>query len=336
MRAHVGATRDETRTMKNSILMTLFVSAGLAIGACGSKDDSGATANMSSADDGSGGADDGDGGTLTPADDDGGSGGGTAMVDESGDDSDPPPPNDEGGLDNGFIDTPDGGGVSFECDLFAQDCPTGEKCMPWANDGGASWNATRCSPVDPNPAQAGDECTVEGSGVSGIDNCDVGLMCWNVDENGVGVCEDMCTGSADNPICENPDDVCSIANDGAIVLCLAACDPLSQTCPIENEVCYPINDVWACAPDASGEMGAYGDPCEYINACDLGAVCLGAAAFTECTGGVGCCSTVCNIDAPESDAECQALDPGQSCEPWYTEGMAPPNYENVGVCALPA
>ncbi|MEX1364969.1 MAG: hypothetical protein AB1Z98_17710, partial [Nannocystaceae bacterium] len=31
-----------------------------------------------------------------------------------------------------------------QCSLFAQDCPDGEKCMPWANDGGDAWNATIC------------------------------------------------------------------------------------------------------------------------------------------------------------------------------------------------
>jgi hypothetical protein len=46
----------------------------------------------------------------------------------------------------GFIVDPDGGGPSIECDQWAQDCPPGEKCMPWANDGGSSWNATRCFP----------------------------------------------------------------------------------------------------------------------------------------------------------------------------------------------
>src|SRR5262245_15971404 len=42
-----------------------------------------------------------------------------------------------------FVERPDGGG-SNECDVWAQDCPPGEKCMPWANDGGSSWNSLRC------------------------------------------------------------------------------------------------------------------------------------------------------------------------------------------------
>src|SRR5690606_38571371 len=48
----------------------------------------------------------------------------------------------------GFVGDPDVGGGGGECDVFAQDCPKGEKCMPWANDGGGSWNATTCSPVE--------------------------------------------------------------------------------------------------------------------------------------------------------------------------------------------
>ena len=115
---------------------------------------------------------------------------------------------------------------TIECDLFAQDCPADEKCMPWSNNGGPAWNATRCSPLDPNPTQVGEPCLVAGSGVSGVDNCDIGLMCWNVDEMSVGVCEDFCTGSEDNPICASPDDVCFVANSGAIALCFAVCDPM--------------------------------------------------------------------------------------------------------------
>ncbi|MCA9653948.1 MAG: ribulose phosphate epimerase [Myxococcales bacterium] len=237
-------------------------------------------------------------------------------------------------MDGGFIQDPDGGGVSFECDIFAQDCPEGEKCMPWAADGGNSWNATRCSPINENPGQPGDECTVEGSGTSGIDSCDIGSMCWDVDpETNVGTCVAMCTGDESNPICEDPDTTCTIANDGAIVLCLPACDPLLQDCD-EGQACYPINDAFACAPDASGEMGVFGDPCEYINVCDPGLFCLDASVVPDCAGSVGCCSNVCDTADPAGDAQCTGV--GQTCQAWYEEGNAPPGYEDVGACALPA
>jgi hypothetical protein len=224
-------------------------------------------------------------------------------------------------------------GSWFQCDVFAQDCPPGEKCMPWAADGGAAWNATRCSPVAESPTQVGEPCMVEGSGVSGIDDCDVGLMCWNVDESGNGVCEDMCTGSLDAPICEDPEDYCAIASDGVIALCVVACHPLLQDCPIENEGCWPVGQEWGCFPDG-GEQGAVGDPCEYANACDPGNVCVVAAAFTTCDAVWACCSTLCDLEDENADAMCQALDPAQTCQPWYAEGQAPVGYGNVGVCMI--
>src|SRR5262245_16573954 len=33
-----------------------------------------------------------------------------------------------------FLCPPDVAGLEIECDLWAQDCPKGEKCTPWAND----------------------------------------------------------------------------------------------------------------------------------------------------------------------------------------------------------
>src|SRR5690606_38468395 len=147
-----------------------------------------------------------------------------------------------------FLCAPDGGPRPYECDLLAQDCPVGEKCMPWANDGGLSWNATRCSPVAPAPGQVGDACLVEGSGVSGIDDCDLGLMCWNVDERGEGYCQDICTGTYRDPSCAAPEDQCVISNEGAIALCLSTCDPVLQDCTIAGEACMPDTDAWVCWP----------------------------------------------------------------------------------------
>ena len=323
--------------MNKKIVWALMVSAGIALSACGTKDD-----DPMNQDDG---ANDENGEDDTTS---------VGPVDPTNNPSSGPTPETttatsagsgetgaESGDDTGvvFLLEPDGGGVSFECDIFAQDCPEGEKCMPWANDGGSSWNATRCSPISDNPGQPGDECTVEGSGTSGIDTCDLGSMCWDVDpKTNMGTCAAMCTGDESNPICEDPDTTCAITNDGAIVLCLAACDPILQDC-VEGQACYPIQDGWACAPDASGETGVYGDPCEFINVCDPGYICLDASAVPTgeaCEGAAGCCSAVCDITDPMGDAQCEGSAGGQTCQPWYEEGSAPPGYEDVGACALPA
>jgi hypothetical protein len=233
-----------------------------------------------------------------------------------------------------FLEMPDGAGTEVECDVWMQDCPEGEKCMPWANDGGNSWNATRCSPVADNPGQVGDECTVEGSGVSGIDSCDVGTMCYYVDpETNMGTCVAFCQGSEAAPMCESGF-LCSISNDGVLILCRRECDPLLQDC-MGSAACLPANgsDGFVCIVDASGEMGAPGDPCEFLNACDPGLFCANAEAVPDCQGASGCCSEFCDLTAADPDAGCSLV--GQMCTPWFEMGAAPPDLEHVGACSLP-
>lgn len=131
----------------------------------------------------------------------------------------------EGGEDSGGSDsttTGDDGGGAFECDLFEQDCPAGEKCAGWANDGGNVFNATRCSPIDDMPMQPGDICEAEGSGVSGIDNCDIGAQCLFVDpETNDGICVALCSGSAKAPVCDDPETTCQYYEGSTLTACLA-------------------------------------------------------------------------------------------------------------------
>lgn len=220
----------------------------------------------------------------------------------------------------------------FECDLFAQDCPRGDKCMPWAIDGGNAWNGTRCSPISGNPAQIEDDCAVEGAAVSGIDNCDLGLMCWDVDPvTLMGTCTPLCAGDGANPICEDTT-TCAIANNGAIVLCLPTCNPLMQDCTV-GEGCFPLGDGFVCAPDASAGMGEHGDPCAFINACAPGNMCLSPDAHSACASRTGCCTSVCDVTAMDPDGLCAAFDPGQTCLPYYAKAQVP-GLEDVGVCTV--
>ena len=220
--------------------------------------------------------------------------------------------------------------MQFECSTFEQDCPAGDKCMPWDNSGGGAWNATRCSPVAAMPGQLGDSCTVEGAGTSGVDDCDVGLMCWDVDaESGQGTCIELCSCSPENPVCNAANTTCAISNEGALAICLPVCNPLDPGACATGQACYPIGDTFLCAPDASGDLGLAGDPCEYVNVCDPGLLCLGADAVPGCAG-LGCCSPACS---PGDDGPCL---PGQTCEPWFEPGMAPDECLGmVGVCTAP-
>lgn len=227
----------------------------------------------------------------------------------------------------------DGGTGSVECDLWTQDCIEGEKCMPWANDGGVVWNSAKCVPLAPTVAEPGDPCTVEGSGVSGIDTCTASSMCWNVDgETNTGTCVAFCQGGAQAPVCDDPSTACTIANDGILILCLPTCDPLLQDCS-EGEACYGTENGYVCAPDASGEPGAYGDPCEAINACDPGLECLGAGATPGCVS-ASCCTSFCDTSDPGASAACEGAGGGQECVGAFAEGSAPPGYEDVGYCAI--
>ncbi|MEX1366505.1 MAG: ribulose phosphate epimerase [Nannocystaceae bacterium] len=261
--------------------------------------------------------------TLGPADTGGTSNATTPMGTSGGEEST------GGGV--GFIEMPDNGGVNNQCDIWAQDCPEGEKCMPWDASGGSSWNATRCSPIEDNPDQPGDPCTVEGSGVSGIDSCDIAAMCWDVDgETNMGVCVPFCEGSEDAPLCSDPDEACSITNDGVLILCLPLCDPLLQDCP-EGQACYPEPNGFICSPDASGpDLGAIGDPCEFLNVCDPGGWCAAAEVVPDCAGSIGCCAAYCDLTDPMDN--CPDM---TECTPWHDEGTAPPGEEDIGVCILP-
>lgn len=230
---------------------------------------------------------------------------------------------------------PTGGcaGGQCECDVWAQDCPQGEKCNPWANDGGNSWNATKCVPLSDSPAQPGDPCEAEGGGVSGLDNCDASSMCWNVDETNMGVCIAFCSGSEAAPVCEDVGSTCAIANDGVLILCLPSCDPLMSDCD-EGQACYPADDSFACVFDASADNGAYGDPCEFTNVCDPGLWCAPAAGVPDCAT-ANCCTPFCDQSDPNADADCPGAAGGQECVPWYDENQIPPGFEDVGTCAIP-
>jgi hypothetical protein len=195
-----------------------------------------------------------------------------------------------------------GGGGSFECDVWAQDCMDGEKCMPWANDGGPLWNATRCAPLADMPAPLGEPCMVEGSGVSGIDDCDIGHMCWDVDRFNEGTCVALCQGTEASPTCPG-EDVCLTITD-ALSLCQTGCDPLAQDCP-DGEACGTTIGAHVCT--TAGPAGA-GDSCVDL-ACTEGLVCVDGASIASCEA-LACCAPYCDpAGAPcPGGATCQPLD----------------------------
>lgn len=253
-------------------------------------------------------------------DDGGGEGPGSATTS-----SDPTATSDDGDDDGGggFVQDPDGGAAN-ECDPRTQDCPEGQKCTAWSNDGGTFWNANRCVEVSGEGVD-GDPCMIEGGGVSGIDDCAKGFICMNTDEEGIGTCIKFCQGSDED--CA-PGNVCAVYNDGVLPICLVGCDPLLQECPPGQACIDTPNQSFICFTDASGEAGADGDPCppaDGENSCDPGMWC--GPGSNGCMD-VNCCTPYCDL----SDPICTAPD---ECVTFFGEGAAPPGFENVGVCVLP-
>jgi hypothetical protein len=158
---------------------------------------------------------------------------------------------DTGMTSNGFIyGAPDGGDGVLECDVWAQDCPADEKCVPWANDGGNGWNAARCSPIAATPREVSESCVVEGGPTSGIDDCALGAVCWRVDETTLeGTCVAQCGGSPDSPECPG-DLACGVIVESVAALCLTTCDPFAPTCP-DGDTCGPVAAGFFCLPNAT-------------------------------------------------------------------------------------
>lgn len=222
-----------------------------------------------------------------------------------------------------------------QCDPWAQDCPEGLKCMAFAEEDDPAFTGNKCTPVAQNPGTAGEPCKVEGGWWSGIDDCDYGHACWNIDhETNTGVCLALCVGNSDSYSCPNAGEVCVFWSPGLAHVCLNTCNPLLQDCEGADQLCVPnyASDAreFVCQRDYGFDEGQEFDPCQFSNVCDPGLLCLDSARATECDQGVSaCCLAMCDL----TDPHCNGA--GAVCESFYDEGDAPPEYANVGICTLP-
>lgn len=215
-------------------------------------------------------------------------------------------------------------GVVDECDVWKQDCPEGQKCVPYAS-GGGTFDAHKCVPVAPGAGGAGEPCTVEGSSVSGIDDCAKGLICWDVDGALHGTCVPQCAGSLGAPVCPACSS-CVVANDAVLTLCLPTCSPVLQDCP-RGQHCIPWNDGFLCVVDEAGEAAGVFAPCEYASACERGLWCGPPKHADECDPKApGCCLPFCDLAEPSCPGEMQL------CAPWFAEAPGCAQYEDVGSC----
>ncbi len=224
-------------------------------------------------------------------------------------------------------DGDDGMGSQGMCDPQAQDCPEGEKCTFYRDEANPS-GANKCVPIK-GDGQAGDPCMAL---ENDTDSCALGFHCWGTEpDNTTGACIEFCD---ENAMCSTGDP-CTITNNGTLPMCLPLCDPLAPDCP-NGWACYDdweFSDNWFCDRDKSGDLGGHGDPCSTINGCNPGLICAVAEVVDSETcatsGSGGCCALVCDIN--------EAIDcPGaaEECVSYYVDAP-PPQYANVGICAIP-
>lgn len=211
-----------------------------------------------------------------------------------------------------------------DCSPWQENCADGQKCVPSAPVGAATWDSFLCVPLVADPAGPGEPCVVIGHPTSGLDSCGKHAMCWDVDAEHNGTCVPLCFGDTENiePHCLEEGQACLIANGGALPVCLPACDPLVNDCP-GGQVCIPGVAEFACAPDASGPGGGLFTGCAAGNTCDPGLVCAAAGNAAQCDDGSDeCCLALCDRGAP-------ACPQGQVCEPWFEAVL---EFSAVGFC----
>jgi hypothetical protein len=205
-------------------------------------------------------------------------------------------------------------GAETQCDPFVQDCPDGEKCVPYAMSG-ESWDRNTCVPIlgDGKP---GDACSYDGPATA-TDDCDGSSLCWNE------VCTAFCKGSPDNPQCAEQT-VCMISNAGSVTLCVDPCDPIAQDCA-DPWVCHWSDYGFVCMPE--DQKIPIGEPCVTMNDCVAGSGCVDASLVPDCAG-ASCCAEYCSI------AEPLCATPGSECVSFFADDP-PAGYEDIGICVVP-
>lgn len=231
-------------------------------------------------------------------------------------------------MSTGFVPEIDGL-VTNTCDPAEQDCPEGDKCTGYVvQEGYCCVDANKCVPVIGN-AQLGDPCVRTDDN----DDCDEGLFCMTVTSGstGDGVCLAFCNvGTQDCAEDGLPDAQCIAFNDGVLPICQDSCDPITQDCSGDLG-CYGVGDQgFVCSvPGFEEGLGNDGDMCFTIQSCKPGLGCTDASVLSDCAA-ARCCSPYCDLSEPDP-----CTSPEQ-CIAYYEDGTAPPGYENVGLCAVPA
>ena len=195
----------------------------------------------------------------------------------------------------------------WHCNPVSEPCPEGEKCTivrePTVD--------SKCVPIHEDPVAIGEACELlEG----GLDNCPDHAACLGGEC--VGVCDEESTlGCPEGQLCGWNN------NTNYTAYCHQPCHPLEPTDCEADERCVPGNAIgFECGP--LGAQHSEGEPCPWPGDCAAGLVCV---YFSD--------------NDPRCKPYCSLIDGGCTdpdvCLSWYEDGVAPPGYEDVGVCFPP-
>lgn len=216
------------------------------------------------------------------------------------------------------------GGGEFVCDIVAQDCPIGSKCVAFAATG-VELDGTHCVAMVDNPGVPGSSCTVTEQFVNQKDSCDEFSLCWFVQE-GEGTCISIC--SDVSLLCSSPEAVCvNFGQSGLFNLCIDTCDPLDVDCPVHG-TCFPGFDVFLCTEVIKPVQTTYGGICTGLTTCDDGLFCVPSGAVPGCEADQ-CCTIYCDTGSPN---QCPSA-PVQECISLL--GANNPDWGHVGFCGIP-
>jgi hypothetical protein len=214
--------------------------------------------------------------------------------------------------------------LALHCNPWVQNCAAGQKCSMYATQGDGVLDAAKCVALPATPRKADEPCLVDGAYGSGLDDCDAGMICWDVGQGSQGICVPLCDGCSPDPQC--PDGrVCAAGVGNFHYMCLPGCDPLQQNC-IEGASCVLSGDGFVCVQDGSGFQGQLYDTCLTANGCDPGYMCGPPDAAPNCDAAdaAGCCLPFCAVGGspcPDSLACVPLFDPEQF-----------PEHAEFGVC----
>lgn len=187
------------------------------------------------------------------------------------------------------------------CDIWARDCPAGDRCTPIDACGTVAFDAHVCVPHGSVAVGAACQFT---EGPQGADTCDTESMCIGAGGEGSGTCVELCNAPQQAPTCDTPGSRCIEYFGGLLPLCVPPCDPLdADPCPATNEACLATGfddateqtGTASCVPIEAPTGSLPGDPCAGIGWCDAGQACIRTGWAQQLCGAPGCCEDLCEL-----------------------------------------